>query len=448
MLKLLLWLRYLRKRRIVLLSIAAVALSVSLLVVVSSLFTGFIDALEKSAVETIGDVVVAAPAKFAKYPLFIERLEETASVEAATALLSAPGLLHLGEGNVRAVEIWGIEPGRRSKVTAYKQSLLRQKNSADDPTFEVADLPESVGGFVGIAVVAEPNEQTDEYDFHAAEQMIGRQVVLTTGSVTEEGISDHSATPFKRRTLKFAIADIVFTGIYDLDKSVVYVPIEGLQKDLYPNEDSCLATKIHIKLSPGADTEVAVAIVRGIWGVFAENELNWPTYLIKGTDIATARQMQVRYVVALRKQMGVLLLIFGVVSLSVVVLIFCIFYMIVRLKQKDIAIIKSCGMASSSVAFVFIGFGAFVGLIGSGLGIVLGSVITTNINTIENWIRIIFGLKLWKSSVYLFSRIPSEVDWNSALWIVLFSIFAASIGTLIPAVVAANTEPVQILRYE
>jgi len=100
------------------------------------------------------------------------------------------------------------------------------------------------------------------------------------------------------------------------------------------------------------------------------------------------------------------------------------------------------------VAFIFIGFGAFVGLIGSVIGIILGSVITTNINTIENWIRIIFGLKLWKSSVYLFSRIPSEVDWNSALWIVLFSIFAASIGTLIPAVVAANTEPVQILRYE
>jgi len=375
-------------------------------------------------------------------------LEETASVEAATALLSAPGLLHLGEGNVRAVEIWGIEPGRRDKVTAYKQTLLRQKDSADDPAFEVADLPESVSGFVGIAVIAEPNEQTDEYDFYAAEKMIGRQVVLTTGSVAEEDISDHSAMPFKRRTLRFAIADIVFTGIYDLDRSLVYIPIEDLQKALYPNEDGCLATKIHIKLSPGTDPEVAVAVIRGIWRVFAENELNWPPYLIKGTDIATARQMQVRYVVALRKQMGVLLLIFGVVSLGVIVLIFCIFYMIVRLKQKDIAIIKSCGTASSSVAFIFIGFGAFVGLIGSVIGIILGSVITTNINTIENWIRIIFGLKLWKSSVYLFSRIPSEVDWNSALWIVLFSIFAASIGTLIPAVVAANTEPVQILRYE
>lgn len=39
MLKLFLWLRYLRKRRIVLLSIAAVALSCALMIVVDSLFT-------------------------------------------------------------------------------------------------------------------------------------------------------------------------------------------------------------------------------------------------------------------------------------------------------------------------------------------------------------------------------------------------------------------------
>ena len=141
-------------------------------------------------------------------------------------------------------------------------------------------------------------------------------------------------------------------------------------------------------------------------------------------------------------------MIFGVVSLGVVLLIFCIFYMIVRLKQKDIAIIKSCGAAGSSVAWIFVGFGACVGIAGSGVGVVLGYVVTKNVNTIEEWIRIIFGLKLWKSSVYLFSKIPNEVDWASALYIVLSAIIAAAIGTLIPAIVAAATKPVQILRYE
>ncbi|MHC4389117.1 MAG: hypothetical protein ACYSX1_10975, partial [Planctomycetota bacterium] len=69
-------------------------------------------------------------------------------------------------------------------------------------------------------------------------------------------------------------------------------------------------------------------------------------------------------------------------------------------------------------------------------------------NAIEEWIRIIFGLKLWKSSVYLFSRIPNEVNWSWAVLFMLVATAAAAIGTLIPAVVAAMTKPVNILQYE
>jgi len=186
MLKLFLWLRYLRKKKIVFLSIAAVALSVALLIVVASLFTGFINVFEQSAVETIGDVVLAPPNKFAKYPLFIERLEQTSAVSAATATLSAQGLLHLPEGNVRMVSIWGIEPGRRAKVMGFKRSLLKQKESPGEASFKVSGFPESIGGFVGVGVVAAPDEKTDEYDLEAVEKMVGQRVVLTTGTVIED----------------------------------------------------------------------------------------------------------------------------------------------------------------------------------------------------------------------------------------------------------------------
>ncbi|MHC4488208.1 MAG: ABC transporter permease [Planctomycetota bacterium] len=445
MLKLFLWLRYLRKKKIVFLSIAAVALSVSLLIVVASLFTGFINTFEQSAVETIGDIVLSPPIKFTKYRLFIERLEQTAEVEAATATLSAQGLLHLGKGNVRAVNVWGIEPGRRAKVTGFKRSLLKQKESGGEISFEVDGFPEKIGGFVGIGVLAEPDEQTDQYDFDATQKMFGQQVFLTAGAVTQDKAELSS---FKRKFIPFLIADIVFTGVYLLDKEFVYLPIEELQKRLYPSEDSPIASQIQIKLSPGTRADFAIAQIRGLWETFVDEQLNGDPYLKRYTDIETAKQMQSRYVAELRKQMGVLLLIFGVVSIGVVVLIFCIFYMIVRLKQKDIAIIKSCGAPSRSVAFVFVGFGACVGMVGSGVGVVLGYIVTKNINTIEGWIRVIFGLKLWKSSVYMFSKIPSQVDWGSALPIVLLAIVAAAIGTLIPAIVAARTRPVQILRYE
>jgi lipoprotein-releasing system permease protein len=448
MLKIFLWLRYLRKRKIVFLSIAAVALSVSLLIVVASLFTGFIKTFEHAAVEAVGDVVITPPVPLEKYPLLIERLEQTESVEAATALISGYGMLYLGRGNVRAVEIWGIEPAGRARVTGFKQFLHRQSKEAAEPSFDVPGAPKEIGGYVGIGVLTEPDEQTDEYDYNAAEKMLGKTVVLTTGTMTGQNSNDGSKPDFKRQVMRFAVSDIVETGVYQFDSGCVYLPIEELRKTLYPYEKTPVASQILIKLADNTDTDVALAVIRGVWRTFVQQELDASPYLMASTSISTSRQLQSRYIAAYEKQMGVLLLIFGVVSFGVVLLVFCIFYMIVRLKQKDIAIIKSCGATSGSVAFVFVGFGACVGTIGSGIGTVLGYVITRNVNVIENWIRIIFGLKLWKSSVYLFSKIPNEVDWSWALRIVSLAIIAAAVGSLIPALVAAATKPVEILRYE
>jgi len=441
-----LWLRYLRKKKIIFLSIAAVALSVALLIVVASLFNSFINAFEQSAVETMGDVVLTPPIKFAKYQLLIEQLEQIQGVEAATAILSTPGLLHLGKGNVRAVEVWGIEPQGRAEVTGFKQCLLEAKRSSQEPSLEIPGYPEKVGGFVGIGLVSEPDEETDEYDFDAAEKMVGKQVVLTTGAVIET--KDGKEKRFKRKTIVFTIADVVFTGIYGVDKTYVYLPIEDLQKTLYPNKDNGAADQIQIKLAGNTEADVTMAQIRGVWENFAAKQLGWDRHLVRYTDIETSKQMQSQYVAEFRKQMGILLLIFGVVSFSAILLILCIFYMIVMTRQKDIAIIKSCGAASSSVVLIFVGFGACVGIIGSALGTLLGYVITKNINTLEEWIRIIFGLKLWRSSVYMFSKIPNEVAWSSAWHIVLLAVTAAAIGTLIPAIIAARTKPVTILRYE
>ncbi|MEK7994241.1 MAG: ABC transporter permease, partial [Planctomycetota bacterium] len=258
MLKVFLWLRYLRKKKIVFLSIAAVAVSVSLLIVVASLFSGFINAFELAAVEAIGDVVLSPPMRFAKYPLLIERLEQTETVEAATAMTMVPGLLHLGAGtgNVRPVEVWGIEPGRRDKVTGFKRFLLKHKNSPGEPTFDIPGAPEKTAGFVGIGVLGEPNEQTDEYDPAMAEEMIGEEVFLTTGTASAPKGSDAAEPQIKRRMVTFTIADVLQTGVYQFDEACVYLPLEKLQKTLYPDDESPTAGQVLIKLADGAEPDV------------------------------------------------------------------------------------------------------------------------------------------------------------------------------------------------
>jgi ABC-type lipoprotein release transport system permease subunit len=48
----------------------------------------------------------------------------------------------------------------------------------------------------------------------------------------------------------------------------------------------------------------------------------------------------------------------------------------------------------------------------------------------------------------MFSKIPNTVDWQAVLWIAVSAIAGAAIGALIPAISAAITRPVNVLRYE
>lgn len=452
MLKLFLWLRYLRKKKIVFLSIAAVALSTALLIVVASLFNGFIGAVEQVGREAFGDIYLNPWVQIPEYGDLIERLESLPEVKAASAVLDTYGLLHIGRGDVRAIRILGIELPKYVEVSGLKESLLNQKDVPGEPSFAIEDYPESPCGFVSIGVLGRPDEETDRYDFEQIRSWFGKEVVLTTGAVIEkEGgtVSGEIERRFKRRTLKFGIADIVFTGMYLRDSKDVYLPIEQV-RELVGGADLSRTGPhevIQIKLAEGLKAEDMLGPVRKVWEGFAR-EHNLPEYAVSEPLLKTSRQMQEFFIAELKKQMAVLILIFGVVCSAAVLLIFCIFYMIVRLKQKDIAIVKSCGTTSGSVALIFVGFGVCVGIVGSGLGLILGYIVTDNINTIEGWIRVVFGLKLWKSSVYVFEKIPEQVDLGATFWIILFAIIAAGVGALIPAIVAARTKPVEILRYE
>ncbi|NIA17482.1 MAG: hypothetical protein GWO86_03955 [Planctomycetes bacterium] len=443
MLKFFLCLKYLRKKKIVLLSITAVALSSALLVTVASLFTGFIDAINISASDTLGDIVLEPPGRFTRYDEFIRQLQQSDKIDSASAVLYGNGLLLLGKGNVRAVAIWGIDPAQRDKVTGMKTSMLRQKDSGTELTFDYNDSQFST--FVGIGLVDEPDGLSDEYDMKSAAGFIGKKAVLTM-AVTDLNSRGQKT---KKSVTQLTIADIVFTGIYDIDRRFIFLPIDKLTERLYPGQaDEKFADIIHIKCAPGYNPTELLGLVDALWSDFASNTLNWRWSFIKQTRIITAVQKQSQYVAELKKQMGMLLLIFGVISGACVLLIFCIFYMIVMTKLKDVAIIKAVGAGIGKVTLIFIIFGLCVGVIGAILGVSIGYIVTVNVNTIEQWIRIIFGLKLWSSSAYIFSTIPNQFDWYWALWVSIAAVVASALGALVPAIIAAKTKPVRILRYE
>jgi len=443
MLKLFLFLRYLRKKRIVLLSIGAVALACALLIVVSSIFGGFIKGIEKATAEIYGDIYLDPGIVIDDHEDFIEYLERLPNVRAAAAVLETHGLLHLGRGDVKAVRICGIEPQSYSKVANLQDSLVLGQDSDDLPLFGNEQT-----GFVGIGLLAQPDPDTDVYDLDAVKQTwLDESVVLTTGSVTETS-DDSSAPGIRTRYADFEISDISFTGIYFRDKQDVYLPFERVRELARSRPGTRGANeRFHIALAPGTDPDTMLEPIQQAWHQFAVSR-NLPDYQASHPYVSTAAQMTAMAINELQKQMAVLMLIFGVLSSAAILLIFCIFYMIVMTKRRDIGIIKSCGLSRFSVASIFLAFGLCLGVVGSALGVVLGTIVTHNINYVERAISSMLGFKIWRSSVYVFERIPNEVNISAAIWIVLFAIIAAVVGVLVPAVVAARTEAVDILRYE
>ncbi|MBN1787319.1 MAG: hypothetical protein JW806_02885 [Sedimentisphaerales bacterium] len=448
MLKFFLALRYLKKKRIVLLSIISVALSTALLVTVASLFTAFIDAVESSASDYMGDIVLEPPAEFALSDELVAKLCAAKEISAASMVLSTNGLVHFGPGNVKAATIWGIDIAERYKVTGMANSLLKQGKLPFAPKFTTdANNAETIPAFVSIGLFAEPDTKTDEYDMPFVESFIGQNAVITVGMAQQVGRDDNPFAGLKSRSVRININDVVFTSVYDLDKRFIFVPIDRLS-DILGKKGRAPANVVHIKCAKGFTPDQTVDVVKQIWSEFAAGVLNWPAFYISQTDIMTSVAKQSQYTAELRKQMGVLLVIFGIISVGVIVLVFCIFYMIVTSKRKDLAIIKSIGGSSVTSASIFLFFGLFIGLIGACGGLAIGYVFIRNINILEHWIGTVFGLKLWSSSIYMFDRIPSSFDWYWAWWFFAAAVTASVLGALAPAIAAARTRPAEILRYE
>ncbi|MCH2149486.1 MAG: hypothetical protein MK095_08650, partial [Phycisphaerales bacterium] len=58
------------------------------------------------------------------------------------------------------------------------------------------------------------------------------------------------------------------------------------------------------------------------------------------------------------------------------------------------------------------------------------------------------GFIMWDPRVYYFTEIPDAVDMNSAVVTMILAIVCSLVGALIPAIKAADTDPVNALRYE
>jgi lipoprotein-releasing system permease protein len=293
------------------------------------------------------------------------------------------------------------------------------------------------------------------------EELYTYRVQLTTIAIRP---GESRIDPNDKNESVYWIVDDSHTGLWQYDNTFVYVPFDKLQSDLMMTAskvtladgkevtEPARTSDIHIRVKPGYDLdkardEVAEVIQQVMYGHRDDPGIVNSAMRIPPT-VQTWREKQHVWIDAITNEKLLTVFLFAIISVVAIFLVFCIFYMIVMEKTKDIGIIKSVGATSSGVAAIFLGYGLAIGLVGSLLGLLCSYLIVHYINELHALLGYWAGIQIWNPEVYLFDKIPNTMNWRDIAIIVPIAIVSSVLGALIPAIRAARMHPVESLRWE
>ncbi len=465
MYKLLLILKYLRRKLAPLFAALAVTLCTVMVIVVISVMGGFLDLLKTSIKTLTGDIMVRTGSYtgFAHYDRIIDELESLPEVDAATPVIEAFGLIQIYDNTI-PVQIQGVRPAELSDVVAYESSLywheweggvdLKQPGMTFIPpprwqlNGKTVDLP---GVVIGIEV--NPRHTRDEEGHYSmVNSAVGYPLTLTVVPLTQKGAL---LEPSLR---KMVVVNEIKSGHYEIDANRVYVPFDLLQQMLYMDEAEIIdpdtgeltgemrparATELILKGNPLYSLEQVQEAVDGRLMHMVQNHLT-EQYLYS----MTWQQLHHTMLNAVQNEKGLVTFLFAIISVVAVVMVMTTLYMTVLEKTRDIGVLRAIGASRQGIMNLFLGYGLAIGIVGSLLGLGLAVLIVTNLNEIQDFIASWTGWRMWDPRIYAFDRIPDRVNMAEALSIVLGAILSSVIGALIPALIAARLNPIEALRHE
>ncbi|PIE98225.1 MAG: hypothetical protein CR988_03785 [Treponema sp.] len=169
---------------------------------------------------------------------------------------------------------------------------------------------------------------------------------------------------------------------------------------------------------------------------------------------------------ALKIEKNVMLLLIVLIFLVVAVNIYNGMRRSIYDKREDIAVLTSLGMKQNTIQLLFISNGFLIGLTGAVTGLILGLLISININEIFSLTEKIVNsfLAFMQTLVYsntkntdfsIFSpkyfyieKIPTDMKFGEVLSIFLFGILSSSFAAFFASIRILKLKPAEVLRYE
>jgi lipoprotein-releasing system permease protein len=129
-------------------------------------------------------------------------------------------------------------------------------------------------------------------------------------------------------------------------------------------------------------------------------------------------------------------------------MIFIILTVQVVERTRDLGVLQSIGSSSRGIAGIYFMIGSGLCLAGTLLGTAYGIGFSLWINTIQRWIKLLTGYELFPADVYYIDKIPVRFSPDDFLFIIVPTVAASLLASIVPALRAARKDPVVALRYE
>ena len=120
--------------------------------------------------------------------------------------------------------------------------------------------------------------------------------------------------------------------------------------------------------------------------------------------------------------------------------------LLVMNKQKDIAILISIGLKNITIRAIFLYQGLIIGLVGISMGVILGLLLSTNINEIVMFTENIFNISLISPDIYHLDKVPYIILKSDIYNIVFISSLLVILSSIYPAIKASTKPPIQSLN--